>query len=355
MLSATRIFSSAKLGTKSWAPAIIACLILITPITHAHAQEVTLRLHQFLPSSANVPKNILRPWAERIETASSGRIKIQHFDSMILGGRPPELMDQARDGVVDIAMTLVGYTPGRFPRTEVFELPFMMTNAIATSRAFWEMVDTDFQHNEYADVKVLGAWVHGPGVMHSSAPIRRLEDMQGKIFRGPTRVVTDILDEVGATPIGMPLPSIAESLSKGVIDSTVIPWEVTTAIRLSELVDHHTEFSGARAFYTATLVLVMNKAKYAALPPDLRAIIDAESGAKLSSFAGKIMWEGDKPARDIALKAGNKIIQLDETETARWTKATRPVIARWIKDMGRRGLDGQDLIDRAQNLIAKHS
>ena len=133
----------------------------------AFAQEVTLRLHQFLPPVATVPAKILKPWGEEVTAASDGRIAIQHFDAMALGGRPPELLDQARDGVVDLAMTVVGYTPGRYPRTEVFELPFMMKDPVGTSRAFWEMVETDFQGSEYQDVKVLGAWVHGPGVIHT--------------------------------------------------------------------------------------------------------------------------------------------------------------------------------------------
>jgi len=278
----------------------------------AFAQEVTLRLHQFLPPVATVPAKILKPWGERLKEASDGRIDILHFDAMSLGGRPPELMDQARDGVVDLSMTVVGYTPGRFPRTEVFELPFMMTNPVATSLAFWQMVEEDFQSNEYADFKVLGAWVHGPGVIHSIDPINSLEDMRGKTVRGPTRVINDMLSELGGTPVGMPLPAIPEAISKGVINATVIPWEVTPAVRLTELVSNHTEFTGPESLYTATIVLVMNKAKYEALPDDLKAIIDAESGAKLSEFASQIMWDYDAPARELAVEAGNNIIQLDD-------------------------------------------
>ena len=106
-----------------------------SPVT---AQEVTLTLHQFLPAQANVPKLILDVWADNVEAASDGRIKIDRYPSMQLGGRPPELMDQAIEGVADIVWTVVGYTPGRYPSTEVFELPFMMTNARAASRAYWE-------------------------------------------------------------------------------------------------------------------------------------------------------------------------------------------------------------------------
>lgn len=321
----------------------------------AAAQEVSLRLHQFLPPVATVPAHILKPWGERLAAASDGRLDIQHFDAMSLGGRPPELLDQARDGVVDLSMTLVGYTPGRYPRSEVFELPFMMTDPIATSLAFWEMVETDFQNNELSEVKVLGAWVHGPGVIHTKQPMNSLEDMAGRTLRGPTRVINDLLSELGATPVGMPLPAIPEALSKGVVDGTVIPWEVTPSIRLTELVDNHAEFGGPEALYTAAIVLVMNKARYEALPDDLRAILDAESGAKLSAFAAEVMFEYDKPGRDIAVEAGNTIVQLDEAEVARWKEAAEPVIARWVADMESKGIDGQALIDRAKALIAEKS
>ena len=320
----------------------------------AYAQEVTLRLHQFLPPPAPVPAQILKPWGAQVEEASGGRIKIEHFDAMSLGGRPPELMDQARDGVVDLSMTVVGYTPGRFPRTEVFELPFMMTNPVATAKAYWEMVESDFQSNEYKDVKVLGAWVHGPGLIHSADGVTSLEDMKGLTLRGPTRIINDLMAELGAEPVGMPLPAIPEALSKGVVKATVIPWEVTTAIRLSELVSNHTEFSGDESLYTAAIVLVMNKAKYEALPDDLRAILDAESGAKLSAFATQVMWDMDAPAREIAVNAGNTIVQLDEAEVARWKEASQPVIERWIADMDAKGIDGAALIEQAKSLIAKH-
>ena len=331
----------------------VAAAVLSAPGL-ASAQEVTLRLHQFLPPPAPVPAMILKPWGEMLSEASDGRIQVQHFDAMSLGGRPPELMDQARDGVVDMAMTVVGYTPGRFPRTEVFELPFMMTNPVATAKAYWEMVETDWQNNEYADVKVLGAWVHGPGQIHTKTGVNSLEDMQGQTLRGPTRIINDLLSELGAEPVGMPLPAIPEAISKGVVSGTVIPWEVTTAVRLSELVDYHTEFAGDEALYTAAIVLVMNKASYEALPDDLKAILDAESGEKLSAFASQVMWDMDAPARKIAVDAGNTITMLDEAEVARWKEAAQPVVERWIADMDAQGIDGAALIEQARSLIAKH-
>lgn len=334
--------------------AVLSGLAAAFVSTAAIAQDVTLRMHQFLPPQSTIPAMILDPWAASVEEASGGRIKIEHFSAMSLGGRPPELMDQARDGVVDISMTLPGYTPGRFPSTEVFELPFMMTDPVATAKAYWEMVDTEWQDGEFADVHVLAAWVHGPGMIHSKDAVTSLEDMNGKTLRGPTRVINDLLSELGAEPVGMPVPAIPEALSKGVVNGTVIPWEVTPALRLTELVGNHTEFSGDAALYTATFVLAMNKAKYDALPDDLKAILDAESGEKLSAFASQTMLEMDAPARDVAETAGNNIITLDADEVARWQAASQPVVDRWVAEMDGKGKDGNALIEQAKALIEKH-
>ena len=135
----------------------------------------------------------------------------------------------------------------------------------------------------------------------------------------------------------------------------MIPWEVTPAIKLSELVHHATEFTKSKeALYTATIVLVMNKAKYDALPDDLKAILDAESGLKLAGFAAEVMAERDKPGRDIAVENGTEFVELEPAEIARWKEKAQPVIDRWVADMNSKGIDGKALIEQARALIAKN-
>lgn len=322
--------------------------------TTAAAQEVTLKLHQFLPAQANVPKLVLDVWAANVEKDSGGRIKVDSYPSMQLGGRPPELMDQAIDGVADIVWTVVGYTPGRFPSTEVFELPFMMTDARATSRAYWEMFDKHWKDTEFKDVHILGTWVHGPGMIHTKDPVNSPADMQGMKIRGGSRSVNALLTKLGATPVGMPVPAVSEGLSKGVIDGTTIPWEVTSALKVPELVQNHTEFSGA-ALYTLTFVLAMNKEKYESLPDDLKKVIDDNSGLEFSVFAGGTQADADGPARQIAVELGNNIVTLDAAQTQEWRDLSQPVYDEWIADMDSKGKDGQALLDEARALIAKYS
>ena len=318
--------------------------------TGTMAQDVTLKLHQFLPAQANVPKLILDVWADNVEKDSGGRIKVDRFPSMQLGGTPPELMDQVIDGVADVVWTVVGYTPGRFPSTEVFELPFMVNDAAAASAAYWQMFDASLKDTEFKDVHILGTWVHGPGVIHSADPVESPTDMEGIKARGATRMVNQLLVELGASSVGMPVPAIPEALSKGVVDAVTIPWEVTGALKVAELVENHTEFDG-NMLYTVTFVLAMNKGVYEGLPDDLKAVVDANSGLAFSIFAGRTMAAADGPARQAAVDAGNTIITVSGDAVAEWTAVVEPIYASWIADMDGKGLDGQSMIDTARTLM----
>ena len=327
-----------------------AALAIGLSTTGAFAQEVTLRMHQFLPPQANVPKLILDVWADKVEADSKGRIKIERYPSMQLGGKPPELMDQAIDGVADIVWTVVGYTPGRYPSTEVFELPFMVKDARAASSAYWQMFEKHMRDTEFKDVHILGTWVHGPGMLHTNKEVRSPDDMQGLKIRGGSRLVNELLEITGATPVGMPVPAIPEGLSKGVIDGTTIPWEVTSALKVPELVKNHTEFTGA-ALYDLTFVLAMNKDKYESLPDDLKKVIDDNSGLEFSIFAGGTQSDADGPARQAAVDMGNNIVTLNEEETQVWRDASQPIYDSWVAEMNDKGIDGQALIDEARSLM----
>jgi TRAP-type transport system periplasmic protein len=333
-----------------------AAAVLGAPGLSALAQQsVTLKFHTFMAPMSNVWLSMHKPWMDKVEKESGGRIKFEGYPAMQLGGTPPQLYDQAKDGVVDIVWTLPGNTAGRFPRVEVFELPFIMSNAEATSKAYWEYVQT-MAPDEFKDTQVLALQVHGPGMFHSKDKlIKSPADLKGMKVRGPTRQVTKLLQAVGATPVGMPLPGIADALSKGTIDAAVIPWEVVPSVKVHELTKFHSEFpAAAGALYTTTFVMAMNKPKYESLAPDLKKIIDANSGMATSAWMGKTQQGNDPIGRKAAADRGNTIHTIGTAEAAEFVKLAGNIDDEWVADMNKRGFDGKKLLDSAKALIAKH-
>ncbi|MFC7540610.1 hypothetical protein ACFQU2_15565 [Siccirubricoccus deserti] len=152
----------------------------------------------------------------------------------------------------------------------------------------------------------------------------------------------------------MPVPQVPEALSQGVIDGAVVPWEVVPSIKLQEMVKHHTEVPGSPTLYIATFILAMNKAKYEGLAPELRAVLDANSGAAAARMAA-VPWDERNPMVEADVRRrGNQVITITEAEKARWMEATKPVVDGWLAQGRERGLDAPALLAEARALMAKH-
>jgi len=324
----------------------------------AQAQaEVTLRCQHFLPPTSSVPAYFMAPWAEAIEEASDGRIEVELYPAMQLGGAPPALYDQIRDGVIDCGWALPAYTPGRFPEAETMELPFMTSmDAEGSSRAAWEFSEQHLIDTRFADIHVLAVHVHGPGVVHlSGGAVETAADFDGLQLRGPSRQANALLERLGATPVGMPVPAFPEALSRGVVDGGVIPWEVVPTLRVEELAEYHTQIGGDRALYNTFFIWGMNQAVYEGLPDDLRAVIDDHSGVETSAWAGRAMDEGDDIAFDAITARGNTIVTLEGDALAEIRAIGDEVTAAWIEEMNGLGLDGAQLVEDARAAVARNA
>ena len=323
-------------------------------ISSATAQTpmVTLKLHHFLPAQSNQHRDWFVPWAKKIEDESGGRIKVEIYPSMQLGGKPPQLFDQAKDGVVDIVWTLAGNTPGRFPRLEVFELPWVPSaSAKKTSVALHQYYEK-YSKDELKDVKVLAIFAHAKGNLYTKDKVVKLpDDIKGMKIRVPTRTINDTLQLMGASPQGIPAPAVPEALAKGVVDGVMFPYEVVPSLKVDELTNRVSVFAGDRSLYTAVFLFLMNKAKYDALPDDLRKVIDANSGAALSAQVGGQFDGWDALGLAAIEKAKSPIHTIDGADLAAWKAATSPIIQTWIDARTKAGDNGAELVKAANDLI----
>jgi TRAP-type C4-dicarboxylate transport system substrate-binding protein len=335
----------------------VAMLLPLSLAAPAVAQQVVLKVHHFLPGTSNVHQNLIVPWCDKLAKESGDRLKCQIYPAMQLGGTPAQLFDQARDGVADIVWTIPTYSAGRFVKSEVFELPYFTRSAKGSSQAYWHFVHKHAL-DEYRGVRPL--WLHtndGSSFHLTSAKgVRTLEDLKGLKIRAATRLNSRMLTALGATPVQMPLPSVPEAMSKGVIDGAMVPWEGVPAAKLQEIAKSHLDAPGGQPkFANSIFAFVMNQAKYDSLPADLRKIIDANSGAAVSAWAGERGFDGVVAANHkLASDRGNAIHTLADGEFQRWIKAAADVDEQWVREIEARGANGKMLIEDARALIRQY-
>ncbi|MFM2054750.1 MAG: hypothetical protein RL456_2787 [Pseudomonadota bacterium] len=340
---------------KSRLAALAAALATLALAGTARAEEITLKFHHIWNTQAMASVQVIAPWCERIAADSGGRLKCQVLPAMSGGGTPPQLVDRVRDGVDDVVITLPGYTAGRFPAMEVFELPFMTNSAESGARAAWDYLQ---KHGlkEFPGTKILATWIHDEGYVHTrERQVKTLADFKGLKMRAPTRQTNKLLAALGASPVGMPLPALPDAISKGTIDGFLLPWEVMPSLKLHEMVKYHTETDPSRpALYSAVFVFAMNQAKYDSLPADLKKVIDTHSGPAYSQSIGRTWDRSQAAGRKAATDRGNVFHRIPATELDLWVKASAGLYDDWVADMDKRGLPGRQMLQDARDLLAKY-
>lgn len=335
---------------------IAATLCTFAPrVAGAAADTVTLKVAHFLPASSNAHQKLIMPWCEKINKESGGRLKCQIYPSMQLGGTPSQLIDQARDGIADVIWTAATFQAGRFTKTEVFELPFMINSAEKGSPALWDYIQKN-SLDEFKGVKLLATHFHDLSPIHlGKKSVKSLEDLKGLKIRVPSRMSAKALAALGALPVQMPAPAVPEAISKNVVDGATLPWEVTTALKMQEICKTHTEPGSSHAGISNTLmVFAMNQTRYNSLPPELKSVIDNNSGRETSRWAGKSWDSFSAQSRKLAIDRHNTINVLSESEYQRWVKATQSVDDGWIKEVGAKGGNGRALLNEAKTLLKKY-
>jgi len=323
-------------------------------LAYAEAPQATLKLHHHFSAVSAPHEKFLAPWARKVEAESGGRIRIELFPSMQLGGAPAQLFDQAREGVADIVWAVPGSMPGRFAKIEVFELPFVLSGrALVNSKTIEDYAAANLQ-DEFREIHPLCFSCRDHGILHTTRAIKSIDDLKGLRLHVPNRLAGEAVQALGAHGVTVPTPQVPMALAAHAIDGCLDPWDVVPSLRLNDLLKNHTDFAES-ALSTATFVLAMNKVAYERLPRDLKTVIDNNSGQAAAGMAGA-MWDVEaKAVADTARDRGDPITILAAEDVAHWRKATEPVIATWQKQMKERKLDGGKLIAAVRELVAKYA
>lgn len=321
----------------------------------ASAQEHHFDLHHFLGPMSPAHRLMLQPWAERVAELSDGRVHIEVNPSMTLGGTPPELISQVRDGVVDLVWTVAGYTPGLHPRSEVIELPGIFPgDARVANLALYDMKD-EFA-DDFAGIEVMWMHTHGGHAIHTaSREVRSPADLAGLNLRTPSRTGAWIIEAWGANAVATAVPELPQALSRGEVDGALIPFEIIPPLQLHEQTEYQVEGHDGMRFGTILFHVSMNQARWDSLPEDIQQVFRDATDRDWWHEVGEI-WEGAEEAGlGYALGDGNTHIQLSEDETEAMLAPLSAVVDRWVNDVSGQGIDGAALVERAREAVAQNS
>jgi len=323
---------------------IAICAVFVLPSSGVYAKTIELKFATGFGPKHTMQTKVFEPWAAKLSEMTNGKVKVVFFPGGALG-KTPDHYDLAEKGIADISYTLQDYTPGRFPLTSVFELPFMITTATQTSRAMWKAYEKFPElQKEYGKVKLLALFCHPAGGFNTvNKPVKTIEDLKGMKFRTASPHVTEALKMFGAVPVNMPVTETYTALERGVIEGTVLPWEGNFVFKLAELLKYGTETE----FYTMNMMVVMNKRKWDSLPEDVKKAIDQTTGMVMSTEAGKVYDDTNGPMRDLCVKKGMQVLQLPLEEKKKLEALSMPIRTKWVEEMQSKGFPAQAILDSA--------
>ena len=312
-------------------------------------ETTTLRFSHFWPATAATHTEIFEPWAKKIEEESGGRLKVEIYPSATLS-KPDATYDATAKGTVDIGSQLQGYTNGRFPLTQVTELPGLSNSATQMNCMLQTLYDEGVIAQEYDDTHLLFMMGTGPGGIHTvDRPIRKPSDLSGLRIRRPSAIAGDIIESAGGTPVGLPATDIYTSLQRGVLDGVSLPWDATGSFRLIELTNTHTNIP----FYSSAIMVTMNKDKYDSLPDDLKKVIDDNSGMAMAKAAGKVFDAEDDRYMAEAKAKGDTMIDIpDPLNDPQWKAPLEAGTQKYLSDVKAQGLDSESVYKKAQEASA---
>lgn len=306
-------------------------------IVSAQDKPITLRYSTMFPVS-HKHAVLSGQWCKEVEKRTNGKVKVHHFPGATLTSAAGTY-EGIVNGVVDIGLCVLGYTMGKFPLSDVAAYPLGIPSGYAATKLANEYL-AKFKPAEFNQVKVLYLQANGPGIIHTTKPVAKLEDMKGLKIRtfGP---VTAFISNLGSAPVAMPMGDAYDALSRGVAEGIYAPYEVLLGYKIGEVVKYSIENYGS--CYSGVQMVAMNKAKWDSLSPDIQKTIESINQEWIEK-QGRMWDEIDKEGKDFSLKRGNKVVTLSPEENQRWAAKAQPMVDEYVSKMKEKGLPGEEVV-----------
>jgi len=287
-------------------------------------------------------------WCREVEKRTNNRVKITFYPGGTLAPAPL-VYDNVVKGIADFGWSFLSYSRGRFPLSEVIDLPLGYKSGYTATKLINEYYKK-FKPKELDDVKVMYLHAHGPGMLHTKKPVNKLEDLKGMKIRA-TGLASKIVTALVGSPVGTSMPETYDVLRTGVADGAMAPFEALQGFKWGEVVNSSTVAYGSG--YSTGMFIVMNKNKWNSLPPDIQKVFNEVNEEWIEKQA-KAWDEIEKEGVDFTQKRGNKIIRLTNEENARWAAAVKPLLDEYLKSMKAKGLPGDEALKFCLDYLKAH-
>jgi len=333
---------------------IVMVLALLVPLyacgENGSDETYEFSLAHFFPGTHPVETAFIQVWADQLDSATDGQVKITSYPGGTLIGAV-DTYNGVKEGIADIGMSCFSYTRGQFPVLEAFELPGVLyKNSKVASMVAWEGIK-QLNPEEVQDTKLLMVIATGPGDLFTTIPIRNLDDLQGVEIRA-TGISATTLELLGGTPVAMPQSDAYEALSKGVVKGNLSPVEVLKGWKHGEVTDYLTR---TPFLYNTLFFVTMNLDKWNSMPKKLQDTI-IEATEKFHKEVGIGLWDMQNEAGiDFALnEQGMEEIILSDAEAAKWIDKVTPLQNTYSENIKSLGID-TDVMELVKSLAEKYN
>lgn len=337
------------MGTIARISAICAFLAIAAGLSVARAEEpVDWRFSLWLPPTH--PNTLqAKEWAESIEEASNGKLRIHLYAAQQLG-RAMEHYDMARRGSVEIAHVSFGYEAERLPIANVTLLPFLMSNARGGSRAI-DQGYRAYAPREMPELKFCLAFAHDPGTLHARKKVLLPEQLRGLKVRASNTTMARFITMPGGKAIFVPAPGTREAIEREDIDAILFPYGSLFVFGIDRVVHYHLDLP----LYASTFGWVINRAKYESLNAALRKVVDAHCNTQWAGRIGDGWAKIEASGRErVRMTSGHTVYEVDDAEHTAWRRAAEPLRQQWAARMQELGLHPARILGELQASLERY-